>query len=877
MSSQLKVTLGIAGAFILGVLVLVRWMSEEPHSPEILNTAAGDEVEEPPDQLEFDRPGDSRAGRRSGRHEIAAGDSIGVPHEGPSLGELVTIVRCVDAVSGGAIAGAQVFVAANSALGGMPSDRGSTPITVLAELGTEYRTNADGEVQVPRPIAPSRVAAVSGERRAFAALKPPLFDEVVELRLGTARDLVIELRHVDGAPAGDIELWLGTWRHSEPGSGTDREIFDRHVAHARTDPVTGIARFEREYLDTLSSWRDAHRGTLVAQVVSPQDVALEFDIVDQGVPTMRFDLPPMGTIHVETNTTSRTSAGVSTPVSVRPVGGHPVGDVRNAWTTSGVATLDAVAGDYRVEAWLGDLRGLRDAEPTASRAPADHGEVVTIRLEQDWLRVRGRIVDTDGRALPGTMVRFSGLRGHALNHVVADELGGIRIDVPAFDNFEGPAQKSVLFRERRRIGGADRSVAASLDTELARVLGQDGFYEIDLGDLVLTEPRLLVSGVVVDGQGRPIEGVQVDAFPDAENLQSAVSPNVRGISSSKTDALGRFWLPDRRHGDEVGIDEHFVLVASSSTCLSKVPERFRVGDEVRHVVEGFGAIEGRFELKGDHDFEFLRVDYLAEDLWGWGYVQGLSVTRGDGSFRLIVPAGEVSIQLIGTRKRQFLQRDSEELACLERIVAQPFRTTRPVGANPWIVDVAPHVVQVVRPDGSPSWETLELVHPDGGWTRARVHDGELTVHGTQARVDAWIGGEDSMYQYVTDLRSRSSIQLEPATTVDVLVDLGSGQLPTGCRIGVQLEVPVPHRAGSKLETAVAWTASGPKLLARVKQVRFAGEWTARLFLLDEHGANRGAFGSSHPVSVVGGPEEQSVVLHVSSTELAEAAALLADD
>jgi hypothetical protein len=197
-------------------------------------------------------------------------------------------------------------------------------------------------------------------------------------------------------------------------------------------------------------------------------------------------------------------------------------------------------------------------------------------------RLAGRARYHDGRAATTALVRASWSGGGRIVHV--DKDGHFELDTMPTAPVWVWARDASTTSKPRRIALDELTVEQAQSIEL--VLEHDG----------------VISGLVVDNRGTPIEGVQVAGrrIEVADGLPSATQPEL-------TDAGGRFTLQGLIAGD------YKVSAARDARQLSASPAQVVVASgtvDVKLVLETDGGIEGRVVLrKGGAPTTFsVRVD-----------------------------------------------------------------------------------------------------------------------------------------------------------------------------------------------------------------------------------------------------------------------------
>lgn len=227
--------------------------------------------------------------------------------------------------------------------------------------------------------------------------------------------------------------------------------------------------------------------------------------------------------------------------------------------------------------------------------------------------IRGRVLDASNKPVAAARVRVSSAAGNFTERVreaYADDKGNYEID--------GLERKEL---EVVAIGREASSEIVEVDL-VAAPFDRTVDLRLDVGGQI--------AGIVVDGEGEPIEGAQVWAFPDwrrggRDNMQSF---RMRGIPRELSDAGGRFKLTGLSDGP-------YQVRASRSAGGGRFgggwtvpPVDARTGDtDVRIELAAEGTITGKVAFaNGDAPAAF------SVNLGGWG--QGTPFSSKSGKFEV---------------------------------------------------------------------------------------------------------------------------------------------------------------------------------------------------------------------------------------------------
>jgi hypothetical protein len=148
----------------------------------------------------------------------------------------------------------------------------------------------------------------------------------------------------------------------------------------------------------------------------------------------------------------------------------------------------------------------------------------------------------------------------------------------------------------------------------------------DVGDLVLTSPPVIASGIVLDDAGLPVAGATVSAAP----APSSIGVSSYSHSAVRSDRSGHFEL-------RAAVDWHALLLTASQqgTCPTTIECALGRTDVVLRLSQA-GEIAGRLLLpSGVHRYE-IRIDCTREDAESdASRSKGLRVDEAGGAFRIV--------------------------------------------------------------------------------------------------------------------------------------------------------------------------------------------------------------------------------------------------
>ncbi len=213
--------------------------------------------------------------------------------------------------------------------------------------------------------------------------------------------------------------------------------------------------------------------------------------------------------------------------------------------------LGPIAEEKAVDLWFeapGLSRQVREGLHVLAGRDRDLGDLKAL----PGTRIRGRLVDSAGKPLPGVRLAVEDYR-YILGHTVTFDQLEWSLAGGADGRFETPPMPAGQVNFRFVTSGKARQYLSRW--------AEPGVETIDLGDVVLAD-EVLVRGVVLDRDGQPAPGVGVIVEYDYEN-------------AVKTDASGRFTV----HG--AGKEAKVVMLRSNDYFAEK--PRLELGHDHDHV------------------------------------------------------------------------------------------------------------------------------------------------------------------------------------------------------------------------------------------------------------------------------------------------------
>lgn len=245
----------------------------------------------------------------------------------------------------------------------------------------------------------------------------------------------------------------------------------------------------------------------------------------------------------------------------------------------------------------------------------------------------GRVVDENGKTLPGVKVAAFDSASTAAGETEVRELGVVSTDAAGRFEFgrwtETTAVAIVATKTGRCLDWARWS--SKQDDEPVLRLG----------------PPAIIEGEIVGDDGQPVVGASVHALLQQESPEPRrmYVPLPGGALTVKTDAQGRFRFAHIPQGATVGFD----VTAPAKARVFAEPQ-FAPGQKgLRFVLPPEGRIEGVVVEKGT-DQPLAEVHLLAVGSLSAGVQRVRAKTDGQGRFRMVgMSGGTYDIEIVGPR------------------------------------------------------------------------------------------------------------------------------------------------------------------------------------------------------------------------------------
>jgi len=420
-----------------------------------------------------------------------------------------------------------------AAVGKDPVDR---QVALITRVGARYKTDAEGRVVLAPVASASTVMALHPATKVEGVLRPDSESLVLTLRIEDR----VRVRVVDGfkRPVSRHVVSLRDGSRQVGMSATDDEGF------AWIGVPEGVA--DRAALVVRAAWPSARGTDGIDAVVGNHR---------PGDPAIVLQFPPTGMVRfILYDVDERPVERLESAQLVLERGGQRFYKQAKE-TEADSALFDHIQLDYDLVV-TARVRGIAGPMEVRAKGPTRAGELIIVegRLAEGPSLLRARLLDLEGRPLAEESIglAFVGNRNYRGFEAKTDADGRLEIVLP--DDVDGEAWAGLtLFVDARGEDGAYYGMAAEdLDQLLDLEDEPDGSRpnrSRDLADLQLVEPPTLASGVVVDSEGKPLEGMRVSAASCV--LQGSGSRSGRQFFQHEvvTDAEGRFTLRelDPRH------------------------------------------------------------------------------------------------------------------------------------------------------------------------------------------------------------------------------------------------------------------------------------------------------------------------------------------
>lgn len=524
----------------------------------------------------------------------------------------------------------------------MRASRAELDLTDLDALvqaaGRRYRADARGIVRVPRNASGATLIASVGGTWGERDLPPSSFRRTRPARLELEPDRALVVRVVDaaGRPQADVPVAV-RWRRGLPGAVEDGGLGSYEAWRGTTSGPAGEASIPHAQRFHARAEDDANgsASTCALRLRLPLEPPVEFELgteLPDGPVTLV--LPPTGRVIVQLPRESvPATLGLLTPAQQR----RRQADFHYHWdevqATAPQHVFEHVGLGLELVA-VARWDGLAAELARPIHGPERAGQEVIGRIEaNDEPVFSGSVVDEDGRAVEHERLSASiwctgegggGSIGLALQTRVG---GAFQFTLPRNSSDSAQIPRAL----RARLAGAGREPGSgSIQLVIERL--QDGepsaramvelgpeldLPRTELGQLVLSKPPMIASGVVVDERGEPVPDARVqlqEALPiePAANVPPTWIDAPGEERSAFADASGRFelryWLGrDPRPGVRIAPSsaasrERLRLYATAEGRHADTPVEFERGaSALRVLARAGGTVRGSLRIDAGLD------------------------------------------------------------------------------------------------------------------------------------------------------------------------------------------------------------------------------------------------------------------------------------
>jgi hypothetical protein len=303
---------------------------------------------------------------------------------------------------------------------------------------------------------------------------------------------------------------------------------------------------------------------------------------------------------------------------------------------------------------------------------------------------------------------------------------------------------------------------------------------LDLGDVLLEAPAVLVAGTVTDQAGVPIPDASLTVRgrlrpefeveqPEHMRAHLARFPFFGGpISRGRSDAQGHFEL----RGEALCVE--YELRATAEGHARTDPLVCAAGTaDVRIVMSVGGGLEGRVLLGPEMRAEDLQLSLETQS------VPGVS-DSGDSVNPPLAADGSWSATGLRPGKWKVSVKKAHVVAWDPLVPALQAHVDEGATTRVPDIDLSTGLrtlnIEVVDADGQPVAEAQGTFHGKGkaGNNDIEVRNGRATIVTRHAEIEAWLGGPGFLCEHVPDLRDGTRIVLKRASRIELqLKDLAA--------------------------------------------------------------------------------------------------------
>ncbi|MBK8100230.1 MAG: Ig-like domain-containing protein [Planctomycetes bacterium] len=613
-------------------------------------------------------------------------------------------IEVIDAATDQPIAGADVWVVERAVLDpvkkslrevqrSFAGDADGFARLVAVWWGTRYQSAADGTVTVAAADK-AQLLVIAGDRVAEQRVnKWP--DEVLTVKLVERKYVTVTVTDAKGKPAADVPVSFGTlWEHSE------EHQFFHGFRHAVTDRQ-GRARV------LIQDVQHNQSPAVQVDVLLPKPLRGKIVLDDQKrqQEPLAFQLPPCGMVRVLLYDENE----------------HPLSGLESVGMQTEGASWRALPSKLEADGamfrWVGldqqlvidaNVKGLSGALRHTQAGPVRAGEMVVcgVRMTAADPIVRMRVLDAQGEPLRKT--------AFGLMRVADKSFDGDDVQSDGDGRLQFTVAKTWLAEEGERkvlLVARGHSVKVT-EYQGALQVPVDGEAKgiVDLGDVRFAEEPVQISGVVVDGDGKPMPRLIVSTQSSWQHgaHSTSVSGNGRQLffqHKASTDDQGRFSIRELAPKDVA-----MPLTIDGGKWVLTEPCSVTPGtQDLKLVVVRGGSLRVELAAARRPDNLQLLLQRAGSDSSQWGYLRD-----GRCSWEGLVPGRySLSVSTIG-----------DNAVLLQDLDVKPGEACADPRLQDFDVHAHAHIVRLTvrRPDGKPAANTsVHGVQLRGGGGSASGH------------------------------------------------------------------------------------------------------------------------------------------------------------
>lgn len=639
-------------------------------------------------------------------------------------------------------------------------------LDMIEQLAVRYQAGADGSVRLPLPAGSVFLAARKDSW--FGSFDNQVIPTEGLLILCTQMSAVsARVTDAAGRPQAGVPVQL---RVTESG-------LDQAVLTVRTDEQ-GIGLIQPLDMLTRNDTADV-RFELALGGTLAETVRHEFDPRHPPAAPLELTLPPHGILEVRVLTAD--GKPWPEPALIQAL-------ARDAEEVDGRMENEGLSGLLREgalrlrPAGLGQPLRVRAIRPDGTtigelvcEGPARDGEVLPVNIQEQSgaAHVVGRAMREDGQPLAKTRLSYEirvtnfGFSSSDAGQIVTADDGSFQLAIEKPNLDEGAERIFVL--STAPVNGVQLIAETDLSWSLPPGV-------TDLGNLLLAQPALLVSGWVVDESGRHLPGVPVQARPQVYFDKDRFSWDWNANFYARSDEQGAFSIYGNTDSAKIRVTgqmgEHWCAgadVAPGST-------------DVRVIMNRAGRVAGLILLDPGTKAEGFVIQLASEMEGDREVTHWAALVLADGSFNFTtVPPGvyRVEISPLGA---------GEPLASFDGLLVRAGEDCPDPRLNPIDLRGLLRVIRVRAVDeaGKPlrHFQVIEN-QADGNFMRYWANEDEVLIPMRAEPSDMQVMHDGYLTVRLEDVKQDAEVRLSPGPRIRITFS-GIENLPPGHRLQVGL-------------------------------------------------------------------------------------------